>query len=320
MSTENGKDELDEPAEGNFQYKFGSIPQTEHIKTRCISLQICGDGVTKYIKRGINSCKIVEEKDLRCCYFAPIISDTQKEPSVKTIPKDLYCNEFLKLNPFCISDLLEFQEEFGIILGARLSRHLLVINKAHHIRPCPDEQAFSGDWRKDHNDQFEGINASGAIFDKLLTEHNAREVIDARKLSVVSFLETISTVLDTQIMIKRTLRVLRDDLPKITTREIIYAAEDTSWLAQLLPKSMPIIQLVKEGVDLNKNVFTLMDAIHLQLARGLVSNAAYRICQNPECERLFTPIEMGRRIDTKYCSSECQERAKRLRYINKNSG
>ncbi len=318
MSTEDEKDDLNEPAEGNFKYKFGSIPQTEHIKTWRTQLQICGDGATKYLKRGTNACKIVEVKDLKRCYFAPIISDSKNEPSAKKIPKDLYCNEFLKLNPFCISDLLEFQEEFGTIIGARLSRHFTIIDRAHQIRPCPDEQAFSGDWRRKYNDQFEGINASAAIFDKLLTEHSAGEVIDARKLSVISFQEAISAVFDTQTMIRNTLRVLRDDLPKFTNLELLYAGEDTSWLSKLLPKSMPIIQLVKEGIHDN-NTFTIMDAIHLQLARGLVSNAAYRICQNPECERLFTPIEMGRRLDTKYCSSECQERAKRLRYINKHT-
>ena len=52
-----------------------------------------------------------------------------------------------------------------------------------------------------------------------------------------------------------------------------------------------------------------------QLARGLLNNEAYRVCENPECGRLFTPREMGRRLDTKYCRPECQERAKRLRYV-----
>ena len=60
-------------------------------------------------------------------------------------------------------------------------------------------------------------------------------------------------------------------------------------------------------------------AVLAQLARGLLNNEAYRACANPECGRLFTPKEMGRRLDTKYCCSECQERAKRLRYVAKHS-
>ncbi len=192
------------------------------------------------------------------------------------------------------------------------------MERVKDIRPYPDEKAFSGDWREDYSFQFEGIEASAAIFDELLAGQN-EEVVDVRKLAAVSFQEAIFAVHDTQTMIKNTIRVLRDDLPRFTERELFYAAEDTCWLAQLLPRTMPLIKLVKEGVDLSDRGMNLMDAIHLQLARGLVSNAAYRTCQNPECQRLFTPVEMRRRLDTRYCCRECQERAKRLRYINKHS-
>ena len=318
MTVKREKDDLDEPVQGNFQYRFGAIPQTDHIKTFCPSLQICGDETSKYLKSGPNACKIVEQRELKRCYFAPILSEVQEVTPTKTIPKDLYCNEFLKLNPLCISDLLAFQEEYGVILGARLNRHVAIVKNTKDIRPCPDEQVFSGDWRNKYNYQFEGIEASAAIFNSLLAKQNS-DVVEAIELAAISFQETISAVLDTQNMIKNTIRVLRDDLPKVTKRELFYAAEDTSWLAQLLPNTMPIIQLVKEGVDFSNHAINLMDAIHLQLARGLVSNAAYRTCQNPECQRLFTPVEMRRRLDTKYCCPECQERAKRLRYINKHS-
>ena len=318
MSSKVNIDDLDEAAEGNFQYQFESIPQTEHIKTWCPSLQVCGDEATKYLKSDISTCRTVEQRDLKRCYFAPILSEIREETPTKPIPKDLYCNEFLKLNPLCISDLLAFQEEYGIILGARLNRHVLVVKNPKDIRPCPDEQVFSGDWRENYSYQFEGIQASASIFDKLLSNEKTQEV-DATKLAVVSFQEAIFAVLNTQTMIKNTIRVLRDDLPKITKRELFYAAEDTNWLAKLLPKTMPIIKLVKEDANFSINATCLMDGIHLQLARGLVSNAAYRTCQNPECQRLFTPVEMQRRLDTKYCCKECQERAKRLRYINKHS-
>lgn len=62
-----------------------------------------------------------------------------------------------------------------------------------------------------------------------------------------------------------------------------------------------------------------MTAVYSQLARWLLDNSAYRICLNPECGILFTPHEKGRRSDTSYCSSECQERAKRLRYVARHS-
>lgn len=63
----------------------------------------------------------------------------------------------------------------------------------------------------------------------------------------------------------------------------------------------------------------LMTAAYTQLARGLLSNEAYRTCHNPECKKLFTPRDKNRRSDTAYCSAECQERAKRIRYQTKHA-
>lgn len=53
-----------------------------------------------------------------------------------------------------------------------------------------------------------------------------------------------------------------------------------------------------------------MQYLFISLAKGVMLNNAYRYCQNPECGGFFTPKEHGRRADSKYCSEECQVRAK----------
>ena len=142
------------------------------------------------------------------------------------------------------------------------------------------------------------------------------------KLGAVSFQEAIFAVLDAQEAIRNTTRVLRDDLPAMTKREAGLAKISSEYVAHFLPNLFPSIELViidDAGNNSHSNVCDLITAVFAQLARGLLNNEAYRACANPECGRLFTPREMGRRLDTKYCCSECQERAKRLRYIAKHS-
>lgn len=118
---------------------------------------------------------------------------------------------------------------------------------------------------------------------------------------------------DAQRAIRDSTRVLRDDLPPMTTLEAADAKIAVDYIAMILNQEFPSIQLVVE--DAPEQPTSLIRAVFAQLARGLLSNEAYRLCANPECCKLFTPRDLGRRIDTRYCSSECQERAKRLRYV-----
>ena len=108
----------------------------------------------------------------------------------------------------------------------------------------------------------------------------------------------------------------------MTKREVAVAKKSSEYVAQFLSSLFPSIELVAidgSGKNSRPNASDLITAVFAQLARGLLNNEAYRVCANPECGRLFTPKEMGRRLDTKYCCSECQERAKRLSYVAKHS-
>ena len=313
------EDILDEPFKGVVNYQFCVVPELESARVSCPPLWTMGKGSMKYFEEFGKDFEIVQEEHLKSCCFAPNISKMDAEnPQTVKVPEDLYSNEFLNLNPLNIEELLCFQRKYGRIYGARANKHFYYTNLKEHMRPEPDGHVFSGQWAKLHANQFEGIRASAVIFDSIPNEEDIDE-LDACKYGAVSFQECIATVLDTQRIIKDTLRVLRDDMPKITVREAIDAGDSVEWLAALLPNRMPIVNLVVNGKAPKDKILGLMDVIHLQLVRGLLNNNAYRTCQNPECQRLFTPIEMRRRLDTKYCSMECQERAKRLRYIAKHS-
>ena len=311
-------DDLDEPVGKKLFYRFGSVPRAGGFKTICPPVWTCGEGTMGYFDEYGRKYKIVQKEHLKTCFFAPNteLMEIGKDYIVE-IPDDLYRTEFLDLNPFDIQELLRFQRKYGIIKGARAQKHYIAWNDRRLLRPEPNGLAFAGSWAETYSDQLAGIKASAALYDTVPTD----KYVDVRvlaRLGAVSFLETVSTVRNSQNMIRETLRVLRDDLPPVTKREAVLAKMSSEWLAALLPQEAPVVELVYE--DMKDDLpMGLMEAIHLQLARGLLNNGAYRTCMNPECGKLFTPAETRRRFDTKYCCSECQERAKRLRYIAKHA-
>ncbi len=189
------------------------------------------------------------------------------------------------------------------------------------LRPEPNHNVFSGSNAIYYQHQLEGIKASAKLYDSVPNQEYVDES-ELLKLSAVSFQEAIFAVLDAQEAIRNTTRVLRDDLPVMTKREAGLAKISSEYIDHFLQTLFPSIELVSindDGTNSHSYVSDLITAVFAQLARGLLNNEAYRLCSNPECGRLFTPREMRRRLDTKYCSSECQERAKRLRYIAKHS-
>lgn len=232
------------------------------------------------------------------------------------LPKGFYCNEFLDLNPLDIQDLLAFQRKYGRITGARKRKPY---DKDMHalLRPEPDGDVFAGARERRHVDQLAGIKASQALYDAVSNEEFVDDVL-VNQLSAVSFREAIATVLDAQAVVRDLLRVQREDLGPMTVLEALNAKEASEYLSIILGKVVPLIQLVTDGAE-HKRSYGLIDGVFIQLARGLLNNNAYRTCANPECRRTFTPREMNRRLDTQYCCSACQERAKRLRYVNKHS-
>jgi predicted RNA-binding Zn ribbon-like protein len=315
IDNENRADALHKPIEGRVHYRFGVVPAAGALKVLNPPVWTGGKGSADYFDEHGRKYVMVRKEHLRSCYFSPMLHAMKEtEVCVTRIPADLYRTEFLDLDPFNIQELLYFQRKYGFVHGARAHRHLLTTPEQDDLRPEPDGACFAGEWAKSFKYQLAGIRASAEIFDTVPKEGIVESIVMDR-LGAVSFMESIATVVDAQNMIKDSLRVLRDDMPPVTVLEAAKARRAAEWLSAQLPKSTPAIELVYEGTEGEEPTYSLMDAIRLQLARGLAANGSYRTCQNPECEKLFSPNEVERRADTKYCSAECQERAKRLRYI-----
>lgn len=323
MYEEPGRDPLDEPIGADVRFMFSSIPVTTGIRVPTPPVWTGGKGTMDYFDEFGPRKKVVPaEEDLKTCYFCLNLNLIDEDRGHETVelPEGFYCHEFLSLDPTDIQEFLAFQRRYGVVTGAR--EHKPFGTKMREsLRPEPDHNVFSGANANYYRHQLEGIMASAELYDSVPDQ----EYIDEReaiKLGAVSFQEAIFAVFDAQEAIRNTTRVLRDDLPTMTKREVAVAKISSEYVAHFLPSLFPSIELVAiddAGKNSHSNVSDLITAVFAQLARGLLNNEAYRVCANPECNRLFTPREMGRRLDTKYCCSECQERAKRLRYVAKHS-
>ena len=312
------EDLIHQPIRAEITFKFASVPLPQEILVCTLPIWTMGTGTMEYFDEfGPRSKTVVEPQDLDTCCFAMNLQRMQKGTQpMHTLPKGFYCNEFLDLNPLDIQDLLDFQKKYGRITGARKRKPY---DEDMHavLRPEPDGDVFAGARERRHADQLSGIKASQALYDAVPNEEYVDTML-INQLSAVSFREAIATVLDAQAVVKDLLRVQREDLGPMTVLEALSAKEASEYLSIILGKAVPLIQLVTEGAE-HKRFYDLIDGVFIQLARGLLNNNAYRTCANPECGRTFTPREMNRRLDTLYCCSACQERAKRLRYVNKHS-
>lgn len=314
-ATQPEDDFLDSPVRPGIRFKFSSIPVVSGMRVAVPPLIADGKNASKYFDDfylGSKTRTLIHEEDLDSCYFCIYLDKLEdgKTPPTIELPAGFYCNEFLALNPLDISELLSFQQKYGMVQGARRAKPLVDVRE--RLRPEPDDSVFSGIYETMLRDQREGIVASQAIFDSVPDEEY-QETRVLMKHSAVSFREAIATVLDAQRAIRDATRVLREDLPPMTNREAADARFAVDYVALMLNGVFPCVQLTVEGSP--EQPKSLIRAVLAQLARGLLNNEAYRICANPECGRLFTPREVGRRLDTTYCCSECQERAKRLRYV-----
>jgi len=309
------EDFLDRPVKADVRFRFSSIPVAAGMHVVVPPLITDGDHASEYFDDfylGPKKRTTVRPEDLDSCYFCLFLAGmgVDEEPPAVELPVGFYCNEFLSLNPLDISELLKFQQRYGWIRGARKIKPLT--SALERLRPEPDDSIFAGIYESTLRDQRDGIIASQAIFDTVPDEELQEERILMRQ-SAVTFHEAIATVMDVQRAIRDSTRVLRDDLPPMTNREVADAMLAVDYVAMMLNRAFPSIRLVIVGAP--DQPTDLITAVLAQLARGLLNNEAYRVCANPECGKLFTPRDMGRRLDTKYCSSTCQERAKRLRYI-----
>lgn len=319
MSEESNQPEiagfLGKQVKAGVRFRFASIPVATGMCVTVPPIITDGANASKYFDDyylGSKTRTTVHAEDLDSCYFCLYLADMEvgEGPNTIELPDGFYCNEFLSLNPLDITELLRFQQKYGWIHGARRIKPMTSVRE--QIRPEPDDSIFAGIYEDVLRDQREGILASQAIFDSVPDEEYQEERVLMRQ-SAVTFREAIATVLDAQRAIRDSTRVLRDDLPPMINLEVADAKIAVDYIGMILNQEFPSIQLVVEGAP--EQPTSLIRAVFAQLARGLLSNEAYRLCANPECGRLFTPRELGRRVDTKYCSSECQERAKRLRYV-----
>ena len=302
---------LSEPSSLKIAYRFSTIPKSGHLPVLVPPIWTDGKGSSAYFEdTAVSRTKCVRSEDLDTCFFCLNLNLVDDQQKTIELPDNLYCTSFLELNPSNIQDLLMFQRKYGRIIGARQIPPFTSVTKT--LRPAANEQLFAGGWMDFYRDQYDGISASAAIYDSVAHKEYLNE-FEVNRLSAVSFREAIATVLDAQEIIRRTTRILRDDLEQYTKQDAILAREATQWLSTRLASSIPIVELATE--DSSTHPIELMDAIFMQLARRLVDNSAYRKCANPECGRLFTPEDVGRRKDSRYCSAACQERAKRLRYL-----
>lgn len=323
MGEDQVRDPLEEPMNADVKFMFSSIPVTTGIRVPTPPVWTGGEGSMDFFDEfGPRKKASPTEADLKNCYFClnPNLIDEKRGHETIELPDGFYCHEFLELDPADIQEFLAFQRKYGLAWGAREPKPFGT-EMSEKLRPEPNHNVFSGSNAVYYHKQLEGIKASAELYDSVPNQ----EYVDERellRLSAVSFQEAIFAVLDAQDAIRNTTRVLRDDLPVMTKREVGLAKISSEYIAHFLPNLFPSIELVAvddDGTNSHAYVSDLITAVFAQLARGLLNNEAYRLCANPECGCLFTPREMGRRLDTKYCCSECQERAKRLRYVARHS-
>lgn len=312
-------DILSEPIKADVVLKFAAVPLPEEVRVCTVPIWT-GGGTMDYLDEfGPRSEITVAAEDLDSCYFWMNTSCMKSgvQPT-HVLPKGFYCNEFLRLNPMNIQEFLLFQRKYGRVTGARKRKpYDYGVDMHSYFRPEPDGDVFAGIRGERYEQQLVGINASQALYDTVPDEEYIRkDLID--RMSAVSFREAIAAVVDAQNVVKNLLRVHQEELGPMTLHEASLAKDAAEYVSIILGKTIPAIQLVVEGANY-PHFYDLIDGVFIQLARGLLNNNAYRTCANPECGRTFTPREMSRRLDTKYCCSECQERAKYLRYVNRHT-
>lgn len=238
---------------------------------------------------------------------------------VRELPRGFYAKQFMKLNPYDVRELLDFQREWGIITGPRALK-TETPDYIEHFRPEPDRSFFEGNNEKIYRAQLSGILASQHLFDSAPNAAaNEDPFSSVHRLSAVSLSEVITTVVLVQESIRATTRVLRTDLPPMNDDEVINAMYATNAVNRFVTRAFPALELWfirKSDGKIPNPSYDLVTAVCAQLVSGLKSNDTYRVCGNPECQCVFTPKDFGRRLDSRYCSEYCQNRAKALRYYS----
>lgn len=251
-------------------------------------------------------------------------------------PKGLYGKEFLELDYRDPFQLMAFQRKWGPITGLRAQP-----NKTFDMGTYPNVAINDSFYGPGQHPIFhpEGIRKTVFLYDgfgeaetiarerygtevttlgKVVHENWLKERkeqipdVDVVPCHVASVEEVAEAVCDAQVAIRAITNTLRNDYSEEDwqrDRELVL--ESVRYCNAVLAGSVTPVDVIVDGS--REGVCTLMQYLFISLAKGVMLNNAYRTCQNPECARIFSPKEYGRRMDSKYCSEECQVRAKYLR-------
>ncbi len=277
---------------------------------------------------------VVKMGEHHSSFFFYVDSEDAENRELITPPKGLYGKEFLELDYRDPFQLFAFQKKWGVITGLRAQP-----NKTFDRSTHPNVAISESFYGPGHHSVFhpDGIRTTKYLYEgyadnKVLDIYNASDMslgkvvnenwlkpknqmipdVDVVPCHVASVEEVAEAVCDAQVAIRAISGTLSENYTLFdwkSDRRLVL--ECVRYCNAVLAGSVSAVDIVEDG---NRDgVCTLMQYLFISLAKGVMLNNAYRYCQNPECGRLFTPKEYDRRSDSKYCSEECQVRAKYLR-------
>ncbi len=279
---------------------------------------------------------VVKLGEHRSRFFFYVDSADADERQLITPPRGLYGKEFLELDHRDVFQLMDFQKRWGPITGLRAQP-----NKTFERGTYPNVAIDGSFYREGHNPVFhpEGITQTVFLYEGMgevdviarerfgvenntlhkVVEENwrkrrkgTRPNVDVVPCHVASVEEVAEAVCDAQVAIRAITNTLHDGYTDADWRDDRrLVLESVRYCNAVLSGSVTPVDIIEHGD--RDGVCTLMQYLFISLAKGVMLNNAYRFCQNPECGRLFTPKEYDRRSDSRYCSEDCQVRAKYLR-------
>ena len=260
-------------------------------------------------------------------------ADSRKQISP---PRSLYGKEFLELDYRNIFELLEFQQEWGPITGLRAQPNLSFdagtfpnVQMNESFYGTKNRSVYHPDGMRKTTFLYEGMGQADIIAKerygvenqtlKRVVNENWKKRCSGHATSndivpchIATVEEVAEAVCDAQVAIRAITRTLREDYTdEKWKQDRVLVKESVQYCNAVLTGAVDPVAII-EGGD-REGTCSLMQHLFINLVKGVMLNNTYRFCQNPECGRLYTPKEYGRRADSKYCSEECQVRAKYLR-------
>lgn len=244
-----------------------------------------------------------------------------------TPPEDISLQAFTDLDPEDENMLYDFQSEWGLITSvSRLGEHgsgrtsdRISFNFFSKYR-CAfcDEIKATRETEQIKNDHMQHVKDSfGKITLKMLNDNAVPPdyAVPLTSNKVASLKEVSEVVRNTQTLIRSSNAV---KLGSKNENDILMSELFLEGVAAIVEFRFPCFELIDNDYidsDSFKPLKTLpfIESLYLSHALSLADEEGYKTCENPECGRIFQYQSGGRRKNSKYCSRECQVRAKRLR-------